>query len=225
MPSIVLTQAGKPQASYLINRPCTRIGRAQGNDIVLACPTVSSAHAILTLSGTHVSIQDLASSNGTYMDSTRIQHADLHDGSMVCIGDYTLKLVAERRAMAYEPTMLVRSSALLRKAYLQRLDGTLAGECIELTKVVSTIGQPGESMVTFIRRGDAFAVRCSDGPAPARLNGATLAETPLRLNPGDVLEMPSGRLQFLLLEPFAVRVRPDEKQRLASDVVWRVAPR
>ncbi|MCC2673218.1 MAG: hypothetical protein K0R58_165 [Ramlibacter sp.] len=203
MPSIVLSQAGKPQTSIAINRPCTRIGRAKGNDIVLASPTVSSAHAILMLSGTRLSIQDLASSNGTFVGGKRIQRVDLEDGSLVSIGDYTLKLVAERRAMAYEPTMLVSSSALFRKAYLQRLDGTLAGECIELTKVVSTIGEPGECLVTFIRRGDAFAVRRADGLAPSRLNGAALAGTPLRLDSGDVVEMPSGRLQFLLQEPFA----------------------
>jgi hypothetical protein len=205
MPSIVLSQAGKPQTSIAIDRPCTRIGRAKGNDIVLASPTVSSAHAILMLSGTRLSLQDLASSNGTFVGDRRIQRADLQDGSVVSIGDYTLKLVAERRAMAYEPTMLVRSSALFRKAYLQRLDGAHAGECIELTKVVSTIGSADECMVTFIRRGDAFAVRCADGPAPPRLNGAALAGTPLRLDAGDVLEMPSGRLQFLLQEPFAAR--------------------
>ena len=205
MPSLVLSQAGKPQASYSITRPCTRIGRAAGNDIVLASRTVSSAHAIVLLSGTRLTIQDLASSNGTFVNHTRIQRADLEDGSVVSIGDYTLKLVAERRAMAYEPTMLVRSSALFRKAYLQRLDGSQAGECIELTKVVSTVGTPGDCMVTFIRRGDAFAVRCVDGPAAPRLNGAALAETPLRLEAGDVLEMSSGRLQFLLQEPFAAR--------------------
>jgi hypothetical protein len=205
MPSLVLSHPDRPQASFPINRPCTRIGRAKGNDIVLASPTVSSAHAILMLSGTRLSLQDLASSNGTFVGDKRIERVDLEDGSVIAIGDYTLKLVAERRAMAYEPTMLVRSSALFRKAYLQRLDGIQAGECIELTKVVSTIGEPGECVVTFIRRGDAFAVRCADGPAPSRLNGAALAETPLRLDSGDVVEMPSGRLQFLLREPFAAR--------------------
>jgi hypothetical protein len=200
VPSLVLSKAGKPQASYPISRPCTRIGRALGNDIVLSSPTVSSSHAILMLSGTRIAIQDLASSNGTFVGRTRIQRAELDDGSVVSIGDYTLKLVAQRKAMAYEPTMMVRSSAAARRAYLQWLDGNLAGECIELTKVISTIGRPGECMVTFIRRGDAFAVRCVDGPSP-RLNGATLTDTPLRLDAGDVLEMASGRLQFLLQEP------------------------
>ena len=200
MPTLVLAKAGQPQASLPITRTCTRIGRAKGNDIVLASPTVSSAHAIVLLSGTNIVIQDLASSNGTFVGGTRIQRAELEDGSIVTMGDYTLTLVAQRKAMAYEPTMVVRSSSVARKAYLQWLDGALAGECIELTKVISTIGTPGE-MVTFIRRGDAFAVCCPDGPTPPRLNGAALAATPLRLQAGDVLEMSTGRLQFLLQDP------------------------
>lgn len=102
--------------------------------------------------------------------------------------------------MAYEPTMMVRASAMGRKAYLQRLGGSRQGELIALTKVVSTIGKPGEGMVTFIRRGDDFAVRFVGGPTTPRLNGAFLAEAPVRLNTGDVLDTDMGRLQFLLEE-------------------------
>lgn len=201
MPSLVVSLAGKPQSTHSITRPCTRIGRAPGNDIVLAASTVSSTHAVIMLSGTKLAIQDLESSNGTFLGRARITQADLEDGSIVSIGDFTLKLVADRSAMAYEPTMLVRSSAAARKACLQRLDGPLRGECVELTKVVSTVGKVGECMVTFIRRGDDFAVRFTDGRRAPRLNGDVLGDTPVRLNAGDVLEMDGGHLQFLLEDP------------------------
>ncbi|WP_427911461.1 FHA domain-containing protein [Ramlibacter sp. MMS24-I3-19] len=199
MPNLVVSLAGKPQATHAITRPCTRIGRAPGNDIVLERPTVSSAHALLLVSGARLAIEDLGSSNGTFVAHKRIERAELEDGSVVMIGDYTLKLVADRKAMAYERTLLVRSSAVARKAYLQRLDGSQRGECIALTKVVSTMGRPGAGMVTFIRRGDEFAVRCADGPRPL-LNGSVLADAPVRLNAGDVLDTDHGRLQFLLQE-------------------------
>jgi hypothetical protein len=202
VPSLVVSLAGKPQAAYAISRPRTRIGRWVGNDIVLNSRDVSGAHAIVLQSGARLQIEDLGSSNGTFLGDTRIGRVDLEDGSVVSIGDYALKVVADRTAMAYEPTMLVRSSAAGRKAYLQRLGGAHPGEVIELTKVVSTIGKPGECMVTFIRRGDEFAVRFTAGPAP-RLNGAVLAETPVRLNAGDVLETDTGRLQFLMDEAAA----------------------
>lgn len=200
MPNLVVSLAGKPQATHAINRPRTRIGRSSGNDIVLDGPTVSGVHAMLILSGAKLAIEDLGSSNGTFLGRTRIERADLEDGSIVSVGDYTLKLVAERNAMAYEPTMLVRSNAAPRKACLQRLDGSRPGEIIELTKVITNVGKPDECVVTVIRRGDDFAVRCADGPGAPRLNGAVLAGAPVRLNAGDVLEVGAGRLQFLLQE-------------------------
>ena len=201
MPSLVVSLEGKPQSTHPITRACTRIGRAPGNDIVLAGSTVSSTHAVIMLSGAKLAIEDLESSNGTFLDRARVTRADLEDGSIVAIGDYTLKLVADRRAMAYEPTMLVRSSALGGKACLQRLDGPLRGERIPLSKVVSTIGRAGECMVTFIRRGDDFAVRFAEGPRAPRLNGEPLGDAPVRLNAGDMLEMDDGHLQFLLEDP------------------------
>ena len=209
MPSLVVSLAGKPHAAYAIDRQCTRIGRSSGNDIVLDSPTVSSTHAVLILSGTTLTIEDLGSSNGTFLGSTRIERADLEDGSTVSIGDYVLKLVADPKAMAYEPTMLVRSSDRPRKAYLRRMDGPHPGETIELAKVVNTIGKPGESIVTFIRRGDDFAVQHAEGPAPL-LNGSALAGPPVRLRPGDVLEMETGYLQFVLEEPSGQTRAPGE---------------
>lgn len=197
MPSLVVSLLGKPLASHAIDRPCTRIGRAPGNDVVLDSPTVSSAHAVLLVAGDRLAIEDLGSSNGTFLGRTRVARADLEDGSVVAIGDYRLRLVADRKAMAYEPTMLVRAGTAARKAYLQRLDGARPGELIELTKVVSTIGKPGEGLVTVIRRGDDFAVRFADGHRRV-LNGTEQADAPVRLNAGDVLDTDMGRLQFLL---------------------------
>jgi hypothetical protein len=198
MPSLVVSLDGKTQSNHAITRSCTRIGRAPGNDIVLAGSTVSSTHAVIMHAGSKLAIKDLESSNGTFLGAARVTRADLEDGSIVTIGKYTLKLVADRRAMAYEPTMLVRSSAGGGKACLQRLDGPLRGERIELSKVINPLGKPGECLVTFIRRGEDFAVRFTEGASAPRLNGEVLGDAPVRLNVGDVLEMEGGHLQFLL---------------------------
>ena len=211
MPSLVVSLNGKPHSTHAIKRSCTRIGRAPGNDIVLAGATVSSTHAVILHAGSKLAIEDLESSNGTFLGPARILRAELEDGSIVTIGNYTLKLVADRRAMAYERTMLVRSSAADGKAFLQRLDGPLRGERIELGKVIHTVGKAGECMVTFIRRGDDFAVRFTDGARAPRLNGEVLGDVPVRLNAGDVLEMEGGHLQFLLEDtnvPLADAVDP-----------------
>lgn len=231
MPSLVVSLDGKLQSTHAITRSCTRIGRAPGNDIVLAGSTVSSTHAVIIHRGSKLAIEDLESSNGTFVGAARITRADLADGSIVAIGNYTLKLVADRRAMAYEPTMLVRSGAVGGKACLQWLDGPLRGERTALSKVISTIGKPGECQVTFIRRGDDYAVRTTDCTRAPRLNGEVLGDTPVRLNAGDVLEMDGGHLQFLLedanvaLASAVDPVPPVEDAAPASrPVLWRRRP-
>lgn len=228
MPNLIVLLAGKPHANHTIDRPWTRIGRSNVNDIVLDSPSVSSTHAVLILSGSTLTIEDLGSTNGTFLESKRIERADLEDGSTFSIGDYELKLVADAKAMAYEPTMVARSTGRPRKACVRRMDGAHAGEVIELAKVVNTIGRPGECIVTFIRRGDDYAVRYAEGPPPL-LNGSALAGPPVLLRPGDILETDAGRLQFVLEESNGLGALPaaGSAQPARGPLGWlrRVFPR
>ncbi len=64
------------------------IGRASECDLLLDSPLVSRHHARLERSGpTHV-LSDLGSTNGTYVNSQRIDRAELHAGDVVQIGPY-----------------------------------------------------------------------------------------------------------------------------------------
>jgi len=188
---------GKTLANYSITRQRTRIGRLPLlNDIVLGGSGISGAHAMLIQSGGIVAIEDLGSKNGTYVNGDRIRRTDLEDGGVVRIGPYSLTLRADRKAMAYEPTLLVRSAPETTAARLRRIDGTNAGEMVGLSKVVTSFGQPGACVVTFIRRGDQFAVRFTEGAIEARLNGDVLTDRPVVLNVGDILDIEGVQLQF-----------------------------
>ncbi|HSD82211.1 MAG TPA: ATP-binding cassette domain-containing protein, partial [Anaerolineae bacterium] len=64
------------------------IGRAAECDLVLDSPLVSRHHARLERSGaTHV-LSDLNSTNGTYVNSHRIDRVELHAGDVIQIGPY-----------------------------------------------------------------------------------------------------------------------------------------
>lgn len=189
---------GQPPATHPITLARTRIGRWAGNDIVLDNPQVSGAHAVLLITGTSLAIEDLGSKNGTYVAGARITRAPLLDGAVVTLGPYTLTLEAGRDALPYDPTLMERSATGAHAAWLLRLSGSPVGETIELTKVVTAIGDPAVCGVTCIRRAAQFAVRFTGGGRPARLNGTLLTEQPTPLQAGDVVEMDSGRLQFLI---------------------------
>lgn len=197
VPTVMILRKGQPVSKYPLIKTQTSIGRRIGNDIVLNGWSVSGSHAVLIQDGAQVMVQDLGSRNGTFVDGVRIERAHLQDLGVVRIADFTLTLEARRAAMAYEPTLVVRSASPARLARLERLDGADAGEFIALSQTLTTLGQPEVCEVTCIRRADDFAVKFASGTSPARLNGAVLGETPVRLYDRDILELGCGnRLQF-----------------------------
>ncbi len=64
------------------------IGRAAECDLVLDSPLVSRHHARLERSGPVHVLNDLSSTNGTYVNSQRIERSELHAGDVVQIGPY-----------------------------------------------------------------------------------------------------------------------------------------
>lgn len=70
-----------------------RIGRSPHNDIVISDLGVSKQHAELHRSsaGTY-SIIDLGSHNGTYVNGTRVDQAELTEGDIIVIGHLRLRL-------------------------------------------------------------------------------------------------------------------------------------
>lgn len=68
-----------------------QIGRSQQSDIVLHDESASRAHALLTCSSGIYTLSDLNSTNGTFVNGSRIKKMYLHDGDMFRIaGSYFL---------------------------------------------------------------------------------------------------------------------------------------
>lgn len=67
------------------------LGRAAGNDIQLESGGVSRYHARITLDEGLVVVQDLNSTNGTFVNSERIERKQIEPEDGVSIGDYLLK--------------------------------------------------------------------------------------------------------------------------------------
>jgi ABC-type multidrug transport system ATPase subunit/ABC-type multidrug transport system permease subunit len=81
------------------------IGRAAECDLVLDSPLVSRHHARLERSGSTHLLSDLGSTNGTYVNSRRIDRAELHAGDVVQLGPYRF---------TYQPGQLSHVSSLQR---------------------------------------------------------------------------------------------------------------
>ena len=67
------------------------IGRALENDIVITSKRVSREHARVRREGWRVILDDLGSTNGTFLNDERVlSSVELHDGDHITIGDVTL---------------------------------------------------------------------------------------------------------------------------------------
>lgn len=72
----------------------TTIGRKSTSGVVLSDPTVSGSHARIILSRGQATLEDLNSTNGTFVNEARVSSVQLQDGDNIGIGNYRLGYVA-----------------------------------------------------------------------------------------------------------------------------------
>jgi len=66
----------------------TSIGRSPSNDVVLKEPKVSRQHAAINLYNDNYIVVDLKSSNGVYVNGTKVDESVLHAGDEISVGGY-----------------------------------------------------------------------------------------------------------------------------------------
>jgi pSer/pThr/pTyr-binding forkhead associated (FHA) protein len=87
--------SGKYQGGEFPLRPNREIiiGRSSDLDMVLVEDMVSRKHAKITTDEHVVTIQDLGSTNGTFVNGEKVRKADLKDGDRILIGTSIIKIV------------------------------------------------------------------------------------------------------------------------------------
>ncbi len=68
-----------------------RVGRGSNNDVVIKDGVVSTNHAVITVSDLgEITIEDLNSKNGTFVDGKRVNRAKLSTASVVLLGNHSI---------------------------------------------------------------------------------------------------------------------------------------
>lgn len=97
-PVIIIKQGSSRKITYdLKGKDSFTIGRAEGNDIVLANRSVSSKHCIIRKIGGAFVLYDLKSTNGSFINGQRIQKALLKPGDTIHIGETILDFQLRRK--------------------------------------------------------------------------------------------------------------------------------
>ena len=114
MAKLVLGFNGQTLHEYPLDRETLTIGRKTDNDIHIDNLAVSGNHAkILTILNDSF-IEDLDSTNGTYINGEKINRHALKNGEIIAIGKHELKYVndaADAGAGNFEKTMVIRPDA------------------------------------------------------------------------------------------------------------------
>jgi hypothetical protein len=90
---------GRPHGlqEILLKPGLNRLGRIEDNDFQISDDSVSSHHCQIELKDDVVTVRDLNSTNGTFLDGQPIQQAVLHPGQVLCLG--TVPMVCQDDAV------------------------------------------------------------------------------------------------------------------------------
>jgi pSer/pThr/pTyr-binding forkhead associated (FHA) protein len=195
---------------FQITKDRTTLGRRPYNDIVIDNLAVSGEHAVLLAVGDDVYIEDLNSTNGTYINGKAIKKQLLVHNDTVEIGKYRIKYLTEEVA-DYEKTMVLRPgqhlsssgpatvppSVAMLPASIKVLNGGAAGREVLLTKVVTTVGKPGMQVASISKRPNGYVLAHVEGTARPSINGSQLTEDVSPLKNGDIIDLAGTQMQFI----------------------------
>jgi FHA domain len=107
MGKLVVSLDGVVIKEVQITKDKTTLGRRPYNDIVIDNLAVSGEHAVLQMVGSDVFIEDLNSTNGTYINGKAIKKQLLTHNDTVEVGKYKIKYLVDETS-EYEKTMIMR---------------------------------------------------------------------------------------------------------------------
>jgi hypothetical protein len=182
----------------------TTLGRSADNDIVLGNMVVSSHHCVFELRGlAQTWIEDLHSTNGTYIDGHMVRRQQLHDGDTIAIGNFRIQYLQESRPSSFGSTQALKldakPAAAATHAAFKVLNGSSEGLEVPVVKAVTTFGKPGVAVVAVSHRRDGYYVACMEAAMRPTLNGDPLGDDAVLLSSHDVLDLAGTRMLFQLV--------------------------
>ncbi len=187
MARLILSLDAAVLAEYNMNKERYTIGRLPDNDIRIDNPAVSGHHSLIINILNDSFLEDLNSTNGTYVNGKLIKKHALQHGDVITAGHHQLRFVEDDEAQQdeFEKTMVIQPSArpvekiraavndaattasrrtlgngspVIKKAKLQVLSGAFAGRELELTKALTTLGRPGVQVAAITRRSEGYFI-------------------------------------------------------------------
>lgn len=202
------------------------IGRKPENDIQVDNLAVSGQHAAIITILNDSFLEDLDSTNGTFVNGKLVKKHALKHGDVITIGKHELKYLNDEATtddQDFEKTMIIRPgmashAAAAAKAEetappspgadsasagdmplgkIQVLSGPGAGKELELKKALITLGRPGVQVAVITRRPQGYFITHVEGQHPV-VNGESIGAQAHALKDHDVIELAGVKMEFFV---------------------------
>ncbi len=206
---LVIFKNGEAENEVSLEAKSMVIGRDARSDIQLNDISVSRRHARVTNVHNDYCLEDLGSTNGTFLNEQTVTKRMLKHGDLLRIGSFTLRYLSrdgEASEDELDKTVMIRSSEtaperpvsqkdpnrvkLPKTATLRFFRGPQKGLQDRIDRALYTIGQPGGEVAAITRRAQGYYLLHIGGERYPRINNEEIRSTKgVQLNEGDVVEV------------------------------------
>ncbi len=203
---------------FSLDKEVLTIGRKEDNDVQIQNLAVSGHHARLLTIFNDSFIEDLNSTNGTFVNGKSIDKHALKHGDVIAIGKHELRYInfTNNADTGFEKTVFIGAKSIknsagaapvkdlaarLKSAKLQLLNGRSAGKELFLEKESVKLGKPGLQVVLISRRPDGHFIvglEQAEECAPLRVNGAEIGSRSIKLQNHDVIEINHLKIEYYM---------------------------
>ncbi len=206
MAKIIVSRDGVVEQQIQLSKEKMSIGRHRHNDIVLSHPAVSGQHALLTTILDDSFLEDLHSTNGTFVNGHRIGKHFLQHKDLIKLAKYQIEFLADgirplaaaqaatqpahpAAAQPATPGQAPPTAAGGPPGRIEVLNGSNMGKQLSLVKTLTSLGRPGVQVVVIARTADGYTIAHVEGAGASLLNCAALGRAAQRLPPGDLIDL------------------------------------
>jgi pSer/pThr/pTyr-binding forkhead associated (FHA) protein len=224
--SLILSLNSSVLGEFPLNQERITLGRKPENDIQVDNLAVSGQHAAIITILSDSFLEDLDSTNGTFVNGKLVKKHALKNGDIINIGKHELKYANDEASSEddFEKTMVIRpgmashaaaaakndNAAPTDKPFeaagegelplgkIQVLSGPGAGKELELRKALITLGRPGVQVAVITRRPQGYFITHVEGSQPI-VNGQSIGAQAHSLQGHDVIELAGVKMEFSIM--------------------------
>jgi pSer/pThr/pTyr-binding forkhead associated (FHA) protein len=241
MPKLILSMDGLVLKEIVLNKERTSIGRKPVNDIQIDNLSISGQHAVITRILGDAFLEDLNSTNGTYINGQPVKKHVLHNNDVIELGKYRIKYIVDASTLGVSGTELLDTAGLKpfevgtfnpaeplpagtstirtrnmqsptgsdgastsvghlleHLGVIQVLTGVNAGQELELSKPVTTLGKPGYQVAVITRREKGYFITHVEGKVYPLVNDEHIQDHAYKLDNHDIIEIAGVKMEFSL---------------------------